>query len=153
MAHDHDHAKHFLDAASDNLTSKKAYDATAKAMQQKSKKKGKEDLHGKVFREGYLRHLAKRAQIKRISQGPRDDNGKVLDDQLDSYKWIDRLVYQLLAAPLYDAMSIRTGEKGQIDDKTSLIIKERHVVAALQKRGAIGVGSHNAIRRMVKRKL
>ena len=107
-----------------------------------SKKKGKasthRDLKGRVFPKASIHKLAEKASIKRLSSGPSDGT----DKDKNAYNWIDRKTFDIMENVLYDAIgfTVAASKNGM------RIIKERHMLKALERYGAMGLGSLEARR-------
>lgn len=83
-------------------------------------------FNGRVMPKAALRKLALKANISRMSD--------------ETYPYIDKKVYNVMENVLYDAIAITHAGKANNKGKNR-IIKERHMVRALERRGAIGLGT------------
>ena len=121
------------------------YVAKAKASADPTKKgKGghkpvRRDFKNRVFPKASIRALAKKAGIKRMAYGP-SVNGYAEDSSKDTYGWIDEKTYNIMENALYDAIAITHAAKKSSKGKKR-IIKERHMLKALERYGGLGLGS------------
>ena len=129
--------------------------ATASAVSKKHKgaKPTRRDFKGRAFPKASIRALAKKAGIVRMAYGSMDKDGTSMDPEKDTYGWIDRKTFNVMENVLYDAIAIaHVGKKsmGSIDatkksGKTvKRIIKERHILQAIERYGGMGLGSSEA---------
>lgn len=97
------------------------------------------DFKNRVFPKASIRALAKKAGIRRMAYGP-SDHGYAEDAAKDTYGWVDEKTYNIMENVLYDAIAIthaaKKSSKGQ-----KRIIKERHMLKALERYGGLGLGS------------
>lgn len=126
------------------------YVQNAKASSASKKKPGhkpvRRDFKNRVFPKASIRAMAKKANIKRLAYGP-SDHGYAEDSAKDTYGWIDEKTFSIMENVLYDAIAIthaaKKSSKGQ-----KRIIKERHMLKALERYGGLGLGSVEGRRTM-----
>lgn len=98
------------------------------------------DFGGRVFPKASIRKLAHKANVKRISFGPVDEHGASTDAMKDAYTYIDQKIFTIMENALYDAIAIAAAAKGS-GKGDRRIIKERHMIKALERHGGLGLGS------------
>ena len=99
------------------------------------------DFGGRVFPKAAIRALARKANIRRMSFGVPDAHGVIPDDK-DTYGFIDRKTCSIMENVLYDAITIAHAMKKSSKNKHGgHIVKERHMLKALERHGGIGMGT------------
>ena len=116
----------------------------SQALSSSSKKSGhqptRRDFKGRVFPKASLRALARKANIARLAYGPSAD-GVAENPEKDTYGWIDQYTFNILENILYDAITIADATKKSSASCSGRIIKERHMIRALERHGGLGLGS------------
>lgn len=114
----------------------KASSASKKKPGHKPKRR---DFKNRVFPKASIRALAKKAGIVRMAYGPAE-HGYAEDATKDTYGWIDMKTFNIMENVLYDAIAITQAAKRSNKGKKR-IIKERHMLKALERYGGLGLSS------------
>ena len=111
-------------------------------------KPARRDFKGRVLPKASIRKLAHKANISRMAYGP-TEHGLAADPDKDTYGYIDQKVFAIMENVLYDAIAIaHAAKKGATKKGGKRIIKERHMLKALERYGGLGLASAEGRRTM-----